>query len=459
LPVEVSERELLDAVARMGEWDRDCAAAARAALEWLGWEGQGPLLVRRYEVQLFAWYTLPRKFLATLQDKREAAEAFARTLERIGGGAASYGEVCRRADTDALLCAWENDDPAARGRLRELLEESGIEPPDTELLAWGQVMGLEEARAHDQVAVALEEAIEDGRLSPGSRGFRRAQAEVADAALHEPWDGNDGRTRLEVIHAECMEMERRIRRGNTRGSDQRRALIDPIVALLQAPTQALDPDACRDALAPALLLLERASDGLALTQTGALNRALVREVAERWPGWWNAELFGPPNREDGLAWLCELDELLRGLRLVRRSARRLLITARGRALSHDPPALLMTFVRELLLGDSFRAACAELVSALLLTGVPASFSQAFAARVHLAIVAEGWQADGEPPDVLAVHHTVADFVRPAEAIGLLARAESTSPRQPDLLSLTQAGRAALIAGLRERAHAPATGPY
>lgn len=51
-------------------------------------------------------------------------------------------------------------------------------------------------------------------------------------------------------------------------------------------------------LEPALWLLEQGNDGIGLTQTGALNRALVREVAERWPSWWEADLFGPPHRED-----------------------------------------------------------------------------------------------------------------------------------------------------------------
>lgn len=40
-----------------------------------------------------------------------------------------------------------------------------------------------------------------------------------------------------------------------------------------------------------------APSGTALTQTHALTRALVRAAAERWPGWWDAELFGPPHRE------------------------------------------------------------------------------------------------------------------------------------------------------------------
>lgn len=164
MPVVVDERVVRDALALAGEWDQDGKAAAQAALEWMGWEGEGPLRLRRHDVQLFVWYTLPRKFMASLEHKREAAAALAGTLDRLGERAAGYADVCRAPETDELLVAWEVEDPAAWQRFRELLERSGLEPPDTDLLTWGEVMGLEEACVREQVATALEEAVEDGRL-------------------------------------------------------------------------------------------------------------------------------------------------------------------------------------------------------------------------------------------------------------------------------------------------------
>jgi hypothetical protein len=455
VPVELTERAIRDVIAVMGEWDD--AQAAESALNWMGWEGEGPLLLRRYDVQLFVWYTLPRKFLTSLEHKREAAEALALTLERLGGRAASYAEVCRSTETEELLRAWESKDPTARRRLRELLDGSGIEPPDTELLAWGSVMGFEEACVREQVATTLEEAVEDGRLSPGTPGFRRRQAQVADAALSEPAKDSGVRTRLQVVHAERV--QRWLQRGNTRGSEQRRTIIEPIAGLLAAAPPVVDPPAARAALAPTLWLLEQASDGIALTQTGALNRALVREIAERWPDWWDAELFGPPNRQDDLALLCELDELLRHLRLVRRTSRRIITTARGRQLQADPAALLVALATELLAGESFRAACAELAVALILDGFVTDYSDALADRIHPAIVAEGWQAAGAPPEPRDVGCTIAAFIRPAEATGLLERNENGSRLKPKPLILTDVGHAALITGVRARALAPPMGPY
>jgi hypothetical protein len=81
-------------------------------------------------------------------------------------------------------------------------------------------------------------------------------------------------------------------------------------------------------------------EGVALTQTNVLARAVVREAAERWPDWWDAEVHGPPHREADVRVLEMLREGLRGLGFVRRRGRRLFTTARGRHLSEDPAALL-----------------------------------------------------------------------------------------------------------------------
>jgi len=121
---------------------------------------------------------------------------------------------------------------------------------------------------------------------------------------------------------------------------------------------------------------------------------------------------------------------------------------------------LLTLATELLAGESFRAGCAELAVALLLTGSVADFSDRLAARIQPAIAAEGWQYDGEPPGVHEVSSAVAGFLRAAHAVGLLEREgdspASLRPRRP--LRPTTAGRAALIAAMRVRALAPRKGP-
>jgi hypothetical protein len=124
------------------------------------------------------------------------------------------------------------------------------------------------------------------------------------------------------------------------------------MTVIEAHTRAPEQLAAA-ATAPARWLLEMASaDGVPLTQTNALARAVVREIAERWPEWWNAELFGPPHREWDMLLVGALHEGLRRRRLVRRRGRKLLITARGRKLAAHPIALLYDLAMDLDGGDS-----------------------------------------------------------------------------------------------------------
>jgi len=207
----------------------------------------------------------------------------------------------------------------------------------------------------------------------------------------------------------------------------------------------------------ALWLLERAEDGIALTRTGALNRALVQQVAERWPEWWRGEEYGPPSGEGDVRPLVELHRLLRRLRLVRRTGRRIVVTARGRRLRDDPPALLEALACELLAGRSFHVACAELAAAVMLDGARIDFSNAITDRVWPAVVADGWHLDGAQPSAHDVWHEILDFVLQAEAIGVLAYDRRWSRLPPAPFVLTGPARAALAAALHARALAPATG--
>ena len=230
--------------------------------------------------------------------------------------------------------------------------------------------------------------------------------------------------------------------------DRVRLEFDPAV-LLAEPLN-VDPNAAQEALEPTLWLLGRANDGVKLTQTGALNRALVREVAERWPGWWHAELFGPPHRETDVTPLQELDELLRSLRLLRRRGPRIFTTKRCRELQEDPAALLQVLTDGLLAGESFEGACAELAAELILSGAKPDYSDRLASRIQPIILDQGWHAAGVLPDIRDISWAIAAFLRPAEAVGLLER-EGGAPRYTSgPLVLRDVGRAALFSALRAR---------
>ena len=173
------------------------------------------------------------------------------------------------------------------------------------------------------------------------------------------------------------------------------------------------------AVAPALWLLEMASaDGVPLTQTNALARAVVREIAERWPDWWNAELFGPPHREWDMPLIGALHEGLKRRRLVRRRARKLLITARGRKLATDPIALLYDLGLDLGGGDPFTAMVANVVVEELEENAPCTREQ-LVRPAHEA-AQWGWRGpDGGPPSEQGVSWVVGDVLCRGEAYGLV----------------------------------------
>ncbi len=381
------------------------------------------------------------------------AASLTRFLELAGGQAAAYARICSSRQTIRLLEAWEGEDAGARTLLRDALEASGIEPPDTDALQWGSLMGLEEARLRDQVALELETAVEEGRLDPEARDFKRRRADLVTDFLNKPRT-DDGRTPLDVIGEERLEAWAR------RGSEERRAIVAAVLPLLREPSQAREAPVIGEAPpAPLIWLLGAGVDGIALTQTGALNRALVRAAVERFPDWWETDLFGPPHREDEVSRLCELDDLARRMRLFRRSGRRLVLTKRGRAAYDEPAALLDEVAPHLLAAEGFGGAVQELAAALLLAGGDTVDCDQMERVVHAAIVAEGWSAAGEPPGVRDVAAAAFDLVRLTDALGLVAYEyeydrESGSARRD--LTVTPAARLALWLALRSRAVGPAS---
>lgn len=210
------------------------------------------------------------------------------------------------------------------------------------------------------------------------------------------------------------------------------------------------------ATAPARWLLDAAADGrVALTQTFALSRAVVRDAAERWPDWWDAELFGSPHREADMRVLEALHAGLRRLRLVRRRGRKLFATARGRELAADPAALIVELASDLGGGDAFTNTVANAVIDVLARAEWCEHDQLVGPALRAARRG-GWRdPDGNPPDERDVSWVVGEVLCRGEAYGLIARRRDRSePRRwHSLIALTPAGRAALGHERREGEHA------
>lgn len=371
------------------------------------WRPRGADPAQSSRLQAFLWYDLPRKWLVPLEEKQAVAARLGRFLELVGGRAAAYAAICASDQTLRMIQAWEDGDPAAGELLRDALDATGIEPPDTDALEWSSLMGLDEVRLRGEIALALERAVEDGQLDPEGRDFKRRRAQLMKELLGEP-RGDDGWTPLDVIG------EERLERWARQGSDERQAIVAP----------------------------------------------LVRAAVERFPGWWE-ERFGPPNREDEVSRLRGVDDLAHRMRLVRRRGRKLTLTARGRAACEEPAGLLQSLAPGLLPAEGFDAAVQELAAALLLRDQVIVDADEMERAVHAAIVAEGWNASGEPPGLWDVAAVAFDLVRVADALGLIEYEyeydrESGSARRH--LTMAPDGREALRLALRARATGPTGWP-
>lgn len=192
---------------------------------------------------------------------------------------------------------------------------------------------------------------------------------------------------------------------------------------------------------PARWLLEAGIEGVALTQTHALARAVVREAALRWPGWWNADLFGEPYRETDVRVVGMLREGLQRLELMRRRGRTLRTSPRGRELVKDPLALALVLSSDLGGGDPFEEDVAEAITAGLAQGGPLSDTELTHAAMA-RIARDGWIGpNGLPPNDRELSAVVWTIICQGEAYGLIRREHEPGGSQitRTQISLTEAG--------------------
>jgi hypothetical protein len=316
--------EVEDLIDRLSRRDARIAEDPRAALEWLiaGEEEDESAVFTRRRLQLFLWYELPRKWLVEPDEHLAVAEAMGLFFDELGPAASDLATLCRDPKTTRLL--------QDRGEgFIEAIEASGLEPPDTPRLEWSDLMTIEESLERDAVAEMLEQAVDDGHLAPGAPGWRQRQAELVEDYLVAE---RSETTPLARIHA-----ARRQAWLELFDDGEERALLEATTPQIEAIPTAADAEA---AIEPLLWLLGRLADGVNLTQTGALPRALVRDAVDRYPEWWDSKLFGPPHREAEVYQLDVLHALVDELKLARPRHGILKLGHRGRSLRADPSALL-----------------------------------------------------------------------------------------------------------------------
>ena len=382
----MTESQALETLTRE---DPEAAGDAKAALAWLtGDEGLETISLLR--LQEFLWYALPVKWPMSTSGRVGVAKALGRLFQLAGLD--RYAGVCSSPVTEKIITAYADGHEEGIAAYTEAIEESNAAPPDTELLAWGSVMGSQERAAYDACAAALELAFASGELSVGTRGWRTKRVAIVNRWLTDrpeitaspPADGaasgND--TWLSRISAERIDAWAHGRPG------ERSRLARSLIPRL------LEPPAVPDDPLPTLgWLLSHADEGLRLTARYYIAPALVTEAVDTF-GWRN-QLVGTLRQELDVFPL----HTLRGMAqtemgAIRRSRTTLVLTKTGKLMTADPAARWHIGTAALIGPDDgpqpdFSVAVREAALLVILTSGPTGYDELTRVLTDIHGV-EGW---------------------------------------------------------------------
>jgi len=401
----MSESQALETLSRE---DPEAAGDARAALAWLtGDEGLETISLLR--LQEFLWYALPVKWPMSTPGRVGVAKALGRLF--LLAGLDRYAGVCASTGTEKIINAYADGHEEGIAAYTEAIEESNAAPPDTELLAWGSVMGSQERAAYDACAAALELAFASGELSVGARGWRTRRLDIVNRWLYlpggttppdppehggaprppippsPPADGSPATdTWLGRISAERIDAW-----AHGRPGERSRLARGLIPRLLEPPAVPEDP------LPTLRWLLGRAGEGLRLTARHYIAPALVTEAVEEFG--WRDQLVGTLRQELDVFPL----HTLRGMAqtemgAIRRRSTSLVLTKTGKLMTADPAARWHIGTAALIGPDDgpqpdFSVAVREAALMVILTSGPTGYDELTKQLTDLHGV-EGWAAGG-----------------------------------------------------------------
>ncbi|GLW12720.1 hypothetical protein Misp01_78480 [Microtetraspora sp. NBRC 13810] len=438
-----------DVAALLAELERsepDYVEDARTAVEWL--TGGEPLeTVTQLDVCEFLWYTLPIKVSGDERAHKAVAAALSRLLTL--GGLDRYAAMCRSHTTANILHAYaRSGEEAGIAAYRAALDATGVLPPDVADLRWSSIMGPEELGAHLACSAALELAIVSGALEVGSPSWKAHREALTRRWLTEPRAELGGDNWLHRVHGE------RLNRWVLGRGAARRELAQPFEVRLHAPVP-LPPG---EHLAPLRWLLDRAAEpgGLTLTRRHNLSRALSVEAAQAF-GW---AAGGSPRGEADVPPLSALREAATGeMGALRRTGRRLLLTAEGTELMGDPGRMWDAVAAALLApaeGErDFEVSAREAALLILADGATVTVT-GLRERVAEVVTGEGWRSATAPATATArgdeLDVPLTGLLRRLTAFGLGPVMELDA-EEPSI-RLTANGRAAALAALRAHALRP-----
>jgi hypothetical protein len=459
----MTESQALEALTRE---DPEAAGDAKAALAWLtGDEGLETISLLR--LQEFLWYALPVKWPMSTPGRVAVAKALGRLFTLAGLD--RYARVCCSAGTEKIITAYADGHEEGIAAYTEAIEDSHAAPPDTELLAWGSVMGPQERSAYDACAAAIELAFAAGELAVGARGWRTKRMDIVnrwltrgsggtaaapglgDAAAPGLGGALDTDTWLGRISAERIDAW-----AHGRPGERSRLARELIPRLLEPPVLPDDP------LPTLHWLLSHADEGLRLTARHYIAPALVTEAVDTFG--WRDQLVGTLRQELDVFPLHTLRGMAQSeMGAIRRSRTTLVLTKTGKLMTADPAARWHIGTAALIGPDDgpqpdFCVAVREAALMVILTSGPTGYDELTRVLTDMHGV-EGWASAGRTGQAAgtgtkglasAVRTELYTLRHRLWALGLLGTERSfTAP-----LSLTDTGVAAALSALLARALRP-----
>lgn len=327
-PWDLSEDDVTAALARLRERDEELGREAEDVYGTLTW-GEGPGQIRQAGVQDWLWYRVPTKYLTDEEGYMgKLAEAAAALFDELGLDA--YSAVCRSEVTAGVHAAFDRSDTEGFKAMRKAMEGSGIEPPDLDDFAWGEIMGMDEALARTAVEDTLEAAIAGGDLVVGGRGWRARQQEITSARLDRDHSDRPGQSWRTIIVTERIGEWVRSAESRSEQVGRRRAGIANQLLHPLSP-----PDDVERHLAALVWLLDIFGDEQPLTQAGYLNRPFVVRVHNEHPWEDPYPTDRPPRTETDVMELHRLRAWLQSVGALRKRGKVLRRTPRGTAMTID----------------------------------------------------------------------------------------------------------------------------
>src|SRR3984885_7585511 len=453
----MTESQALETLTRE---DPEAAGDAKAALAWLtGDEGLETISLLR--LQEFLWYALPVKWPMSTPGRVGVAKALGRLF--LLAGLDRYAGVCSAARTERIITAYAAGHEEGIAAYTEAIEASNAAPPDTDLLAWGSVMGPQERAAYDACAAAIELAFASGELSVGTRGWRTKRGDLVNRWLTGRSEASTTRVAPEPSLGDGSSLEDGSLGTDTwlgristeridawahgRPGERSRLARSLIPRLLEPPTLPDDP------LPTLRWLLGHADEGLRLTARHYIAPALVTEAVDTFG--WRDQLVGTLRQERGVSPLHPLRGMAQAeMGAIRRSRTSLVLTKTGKLMVTDPAVRWHIGTAALIGPDDgpqpdFSVAVREAALLVILTSGPTGYDDLTRLLTDIHGV-EGWAAGSSTGLASAVRTELYTLRHRLWALHLLGSERSfTAP-----LSLTDVGVAAALSALLSRALRP-----